>query len=438
MGSLCSVRDDNMRRVLLGLVALTVAVRTAALLAAPDALRDDWDRYRAVAENLVFRGVFATIEAPTAYRPPLYPLMLVPAVALGPFAKPAIAVLHVALGVGTVLLTWRFGLQAGLGRAAVLGAVLVALDPILVRQSTLVMTETPAAFFAAAGLVALGRAAARPSTMRVAAAGVVVALAALVRPTFLPWLGLCAAGLPWRAAPAGRRLAVAVVFVAAGAAVLAPWTIRNYLRFGRPIVATTHGGYNLLLGNNPYFYEHLRTQPWGTPWFSQDLDRQWLAEMPQGEVAANRRAYELAWQCIRQQPAMFVWSCAVRVGRLFSPLPHQLSPHESRPVRTLRYLIGAWYLLELPLAVVGITAAAGRHRGQSHRASPPVGAPWLWAGLLVAAFVAVHTFYWTDLRMRAPLMPAIATAAAAGVATLAGAIRNPRPCPNVSSPCQPA
>lgn len=435
-----------MRRTFWALVAVTLVVRSAALVATPDALRDDWDRYRAVAENLIRRGVFATIDAPTAYRPPLYPWMLVPAVALGAYANPAIAVLHVALGLGTVLLTWRFGVQAGLGRAAALGAVLVAVDPVLLRQSTLVMTETPAAFFAAAGLVALGRAAATPTTVRVALAGAVVALAALVRPTFLPWLALCALALPCRARVQGRCFAVGAVFLVSAAAVLSPWAGRNYVRFGKPILATTHGGYNLLLGNNPYFYEHLRTQPWGTPWFSQDLDRQWLAEMPAGEVAADRRAYQRAWQCIRQQPAMFVWASAVRLGRLFSPLPHQVSPEESRAVRLVRYLIAVWYLVELPLAAVGVGAVLRAGRPQGAERVRPAEAPWLWAGLLLAAFVAVHAFYWTDLRMRAPLVPAIATAAAAGAAALGSAIwrarspraiRSPGPCPSASSPCPP-
>jgi 4-amino-4-deoxy-L-arabinose transferase-like glycosyltransferase len=158
-----------MRTVLL-LVSLTVLVRGAAMLAAPDALRDDVDRYRAVAENLYHRGVFATLEAPTAYRPPLYPLLLVPAVALGAWSSVGIAALHLALGVGTVLLTWRLGQQARLGGWALVAAVLVACDPILVRQSTLVMTETPAAFFAVAGLVALGGAAQCPSAGRAARA----------------------------------------------------------------------------------------------------------------------------------------------------------------------------------------------------------------------------------------------------------------------------
>jgi hypothetical protein len=36
--------------------------------------------------------------------------------------------------------------------------------------------------------------------------------------------------------------------------------------------------------------------------------------------------------------------------------------------------------------------------------------------LLIVAFMAVHAVYWTDARMRAPLIPAVALLAARGVA----------------------
>jgi hypothetical protein len=37
----------------------------------------------------------------------------------------------------------------------------------------------------------------------------------------------------------------------------------------------------------------------------------------------------------------------------------------------------------------------------------------------VASFTAVHTFYWTDMRMRAPLVGVVCLLAAAGGAQLA-------------------
>ncbi len=56
----------------------------------------------------------------------------------------------------------------------------------------------------------------------------------------LPWLTLLALGLT-----------------------IAPWPIRNQVRFGRPIVTTTHGGYTLLLSNNPVYYSEVVLEPWG-------------------------------------------------------------------------------------------------------------------------------------------------------------------------------
>jgi hypothetical protein len=39
---------------------------------------------------------------------------------------------------------------------------------------------------------------------------------------------------------------------------------------------------------------------------------------------------------------------------------------------------------------------------------------------MALAFVAVHAFYWTDVRMRAPLLPAVFLFAAIGLTSLVG------------------
>ena len=40
----------------------------------------------------------------------------------------------------------------------------------------------------------------------------------------------------------------------------------------------------------------------------------------------------------------------------------------------------------------------------------------MWGFLLVGCVTAVHTVYWTDMRMRGPLMPVVAIAAIAALA----------------------
>ncbi len=412
------------KRVLATFLLLSLLARGGMLLA-PQALRADPDHYRAVAENLVSRGTFAKEELPTAYRPPLYPVVLTACVACGAWSRTATAVLHLGLGLGTVWLTYWLGRRWGLGRFAFLAGALVACDPILLAQSALVMTETLAAFLAAASLAALTWFSERPSVGRAAAAGGCIALAALCRPTFLPFLGVAAIAVPWLAATWPQTLRLCAAFVAAAAVVLAPWAIRNQLQLGRPIIATTHGGYNLLLGNNPHFYEYLRSGEWGTPWWSDQLDKEWFAEIPHAtpadEIVADRMAYARAKENIRREPGMFLYSCLVRAGRLWSLLPHQRSPEEGTLTRWARYAVGAWYLLVLSLALAGllhlgrlILRQRGPGGGNSIRGARRTS--WTWGILLAACFTAVHTLYWTDLRMRGPLMPAVALAACLGAA----------------------
>jgi hypothetical protein len=226
---------------------------------------------------------------------------------------------------------------------------------------------------------------------------------------------LVALVLPLFAQTWKKRLCLFASFATAAALVLSPWVVRNQVRYGRPIVATTHGGYTLLLGNNPSFYEYLRAGAWGTVWDADEFNRTWRARAtrtrPADELRNDRRAYAEAWQTIRREPATFVYSCAVRAGRLWALLPHRIDPDESPANRSARYLVGLWYLFEVALAAVGLAALSrGKRRGETWRAT------WLWGILLAGCFTAIHALYWSNLRMRAPLVPVVALAAAAGAA----------------------
>ncbi len=171
----------------IALLALALAARIAVAFS-PHAFQTDPDGYRAVAGNLLEYGVFGSGEVPTGYRPPLYPLLLVPALALGEGSRTVIGILHLAFGVATVVLTFALVRRAGLGRWAWLAALVVAADPILLAQSALIMTETLAAFLAAASLVLLTSVAVRPSILRAASAAPAWAWQSSVAPRSFPWL----------------------------------------------------------------------------------------------------------------------------------------------------------------------------------------------------------------------------------------------------------
>ncbi len=441
-------------KTLATLLLLTLLVRGGVLLCTPDALTADTDDYRRLAENLVEHGTFGHGATPTAFRPPLYPILLTGCVAAGDYCRLAIGVLHVILGMAAVGLVFVLGNWWGLGRrGAALAALLVACDPILLFQSTQIMTETAAALLVVVGLIALTCSRHTPcavadGTRSVPAtmlAGVVLALGALCRPTLLLWIIAVGAVMAIRAWNCRRRLqtpmepmatdsatgvasyngcslrraasflTLPAAFALGAAVVLSPWIIRNQLQFGRPIATTTHGGYTLLLANNPEFYRWLRAGQWGDVWRADRFNAEWEQRRPRNEIAADRLAYDEAWQTIRREPCTFAYSCLVRLGRFWSPLPHRVVADESLARRLARWAVAVWYVLEFLLALVGIWRIFANWPLKRPALGISPSAGWFWGLLLVFCLMAVHAVFWTDMRMRAVAMPVVALAAAAGL-----------------------
>lgn len=184
---------------------------------------------------------------PTAFRPPLYPLLLSLFVQQGELSRLAVAVLHVLLGSLTCWLTFWQGWRLGLGRFAALAGIIVAIDPLLIHQASLVMTETLATALAVATLLAVSHFVDRQSTSSAIAAGLCLAACILCRPTFLIWAVLIGAAMLWMAIRQRKSVYLVLCVAASIAAILLPWTVRNYFLLDKPVFATTHGGYTLSL-----------------------------------------------------------------------------------------------------------------------------------------------------------------------------------------------
>jgi len=259
------------------LAIFAVLVRGGLLLVESDHMRADPDAYRSIAETLAETGVFGTTAASgdpvaTAFRPPLYPWLLSWMVSsAGQLSLTAVGLLHLVLGVGTVLLTWDIARRFLSNGAAWLAGVLVVIDPLLLSQSTLVMTETIATFLAMLVWWWWVVAVISPQpvwrgdwrlgpVLNTVILAVLLAVTYLCRPTFLVWAVLIG-GLIAVAGPACRirRAALVMTYGVVLAAAVGFWTMRNLAAVGEPVWATTHGGYTLLLANNESFYRYLRS-----------------------------------------------------------------------------------------------------------------------------------------------------------------------------------
>ena len=414
-------RHDEARLLLLLLAALFL--RVGVLWKFSGSLAADPDNYRQIAERILDGTGFADPQSgsSTAYRPPLYPLLIAGLLFFGG-SDLAIGIAQVALGAATVALTVSCGRRLGLGNGSFVAGALVAVDPLLLYQTALVMTETLATFLAALMLwLWLGQS----SRRRNLGLGIVFGLCCLCRPTF--WaVGLLAVAHwafrairgarfdgGWRAVTWRRAIGVGAGVVL----IIAPWGIRNARVFGRPIVTTTHGGYTLLLAHNPEYTRAVREDPWGTVWEGEPMEK-WSAsleaamarETPPIDIAHLSPAVELArdeWmnrqarEYIRRDPLAAIESGLSLLVRFWNVVPLQT---EGRSLSlALRLAIGMFYTLVLLSAIFGLI------RGIQQDAA-------LWWPLctLIAGFMVVHAVYWADMRMRSPLVPAITLLAVAG------------------------
>ncbi|MFT5527934.1 MAG: hypothetical protein ACI9G1_005890 [Pirellulaceae bacterium] len=373
---------------------LTLLIRGGFATVTPSGLESDPDGYRQIAMELREHGSYQRRDIvtkqtfPTAYRPPLYPLIL----AIVSPAPQAILLLHVILASLTAICIHRIGAILQLGKfvwVAILGTLL---DPILLNQSSLPMTETIAAALAVAGWLAFIRWWQRRNWTNAILLGVAMGLAVLCRPTF----ALCSIVLLAAAVTTNRSgLATVVAFVL----VVIPWAIRNQQVFGKPVLLTTHGGYTLLLGNNEHFYDHLNSNE--AVWNANEFHREWRDKLattdPKDELTREQLAYRTAKAAIAHRPSDFAYSCMVRVTRFWRIAPAPRTRSEGTQTILMRYGVGAWYCIVFGGAILAFL----RVRWQLQWAV------WLPAVLLCLTFTLIHAFYWSDMRMRGPVMPGI-------------------------------
>ena len=116
---------------------------------------------------------------------------------------------------------------------------------------------------------------------------------------FTPLFALWLAWVLWRESMS-RAIGAAILFIAATALVIAPWTARNYFQFGQIVVLETKGGVNLWLGNSPHTPNEFIRNVWKV-----GVREPMLVLLPWDELARDRAAYALALDFIRAEPVTF-------------------------------------------------------------------------------------------------------------------------------------
>jgi 4-amino-4-deoxy-L-arabinose transferase-like glycosyltransferase len=313
-----------------------------------------------------------------AYRTPGYPIFIALCGGSIRIVRLAQAILDGSNVLAVYLLARRW-LSEG---RALFAAALVALNPLLIYFTGLVLAETLFTALLTWGMALITL----PGT--VGGGMVALALSALVRPSALAMpVFLAAMNLPRLGAYHWRRAFVAGSLVLL---ILFPWALRNHARLNEWIWTTTNGGITLYDGFNPTA--------------DGASDQSFTTRMPElahmGEVERSVYLTGRAQDFIQHQPGRVIKLAINKLLRTWSPIP--LSREYGHDLRYV--LVGLLYTLPLFLL------AAGGVAGQRL----PIAAKVLL--LLPAVYITVvHAASIGSIRYRVPAdVPMAVVAAAAG------------------------
>lgn len=394
-------------RRFLCIVAIAICVRTAAL-AIPFAFANDPDDYLRFARNLALHGVYGpNPDQPSAYRPPGYPLLLAGLIRATGESDikgiwPYIFGLHLLATVAIIAATMRIAERLIHANAGVIAGLFVAFDPLLVRQSIDIMSETVFTACLLQLLSSLICSSNRPTRRSILSVAISLTLAALIRPTVIPvWLAI-----GFVAIFSGKlRFWLGCSVVAT--ILYAPWPSRNHQWSGHWILTTTHGGYTLWLGQNPEFYERevVAHRPWPEESFVAWTMQNDKATIHLSEVERDGAFRDMALSWMKSHPREALRTQLYHLTSFWSFVYRSAEAPEIS--NWLRFTITATF------SIWSIAAGAC---GLCSRTF------WYWPGNLLLATIfaisAVHAVYWSNMRMRAPIEPIVAVLAAKDVASI--------------------
>ena len=240
--------DVRWLTVLLAVALTALAARLMYIAAEISTEGPDSHQYRTIAENIRTHQSFSLDSSPpfgpTIRRAPLYPLFLAVA---GERALIWQSVLD-ALVAAMICVILRGLVQP---RWAVAAGVMYALHPAAMLYASSILSEGLFTFLFTLAVTVLMFGIRRDQLSWVIAAGLLMGLAALVRPVAAPFFLVVAATIWGSRKSIHRPVVMAAVFSAAALATMAPWIVRSSADAGRFVLVSATGPVNLALATAP-------------------------------------------------------------------------------------------------------------------------------------------------------------------------------------------
>lgn len=394
-------------------VLLALALRVGWVLLVPTKPVGDFAMYVESAAHLL---KFGALDPEYIFMPG-YPLLLAAVQALGGgwLACKFVGAVAGSLAAGAV-----YGIARRLWEsraAALVAGLLCALWPAGVAMASVTGTDMPAAALIAIACYFLLRYSSERPWLAAVLFGVFMGLATYIRAIALPLctlavFGFRASELGWK--PTLRRSAISC---AVAALLLAPWAVRNQLRYGETFFSDSHGGETALVGADPNTDGR----------YSRSLNRMFheatgYTILGEPHRAADRAALSLAKRWTRFDLAFAFGLVIAKAERLLVPerallywplfragvLPEPALSLANRWRSTIESVVDRFWLANLAAALAGLGVALARRR---------------WLALTLLPFMAVlaglYTVIFADPRYRLPVSVLSFPLAAGGLIWLA-------------------
>ncbi len=349
----------------------------------------------------------------SAFRAPGYPLALASLYAL--FGRNYLlnGILQIASSLATCVLVYFVAMRCTLSeRNALLACAAFCLLPIQWYYCAIFASEPLAGFLSIATVYALLLAVpdgqepvGNSSYTWLAIAGIANGLSMLVRPIALLVIPTLAVMLVVQHSFRFRRVVVGVlVFFMAHALVVAPWTIRNYVRFDRLALVSSNGGSTFWGANNPVVADRANHE-WGS-WistnFAGDVKKREVLVL-ENEIDRDKMEYRLGLRFLTEHPEQIGNLLLGKCLGLFRVFPTSNN-------QRFAWIIGAGELLFFPLAVLGVVLVLADANLRSR---------FLPLTVFVVVLLETTLIFYMSIRFRAPTEPILAVFFAVGTGWLA-------------------
>lgn len=303
----------------------------------PFLIEGDANGYWELAKS-ISAGEDYSVYSPPRYvlRVPGFPLLLSASICLFGQSILAARLILAIVGAACCWLTYLLGKRLADRTVGTAAALYVAVNPIHIGNSVLILSETWFAFWMLLSLLCVVRffvpsnadSSSKRSMMlwQSLLAGALIGITVLVRPGFLPWIGiLCLAILvgrkpastensrkPW---PFKNRILHCAAIVIGCGTIMLPWAIRNYQATGHVVITSLWSG--------PSLYDGLNPDADGTSDMQFYEDDQVMARMSEFEMNQHYKQKALAF--VVQQPWKAISLTVPKAKQYLSPVPNSLS-----------------------------------------------------------------------------------------------------------------